>query len=436
MTEEPPLDEGTLELVSLADGVGPRAHDWRSQKTLRQIVDALRRRPPTAIARLAWDLDGTPLRGLAGLLKTEHFPGKVRVRATEPVMERVAWDFTTPLSAVVFDAKGAGRITYYTFTPHADTPWSPADPGSSEPCVVRFSVREAYVPMSLKQEEEQRSGKALPQPPFDLFSPAEFSRFVTHHGVVPLRVGLLAYTTKSRHVYDLDFVNNLLVRDHRGGRMSVSQRVVRSTRLYHSLDRFVARRTLPVVPNRILELLFETDGLSPSEVGKILEISRDLASASLDTLVARQKAILDRSRGIYLPLPQSFLAETEAAHGRHPHHAAPPAHHPAPSSPAPVAPRAPEPVTPAPAPVPTAPPTPRPEEPAPAPVTPPSPVPPVAPTPSKPATDGGETGNVKDSVEKILKLIESHPTCPVCGQEMPPDSTELVCPRCLQEMGG
>jgi hypothetical protein len=397
--EQTEAQDDNKDFLALASFAPPGVHDSYSQKSLRQILMAASQRSLPHIAKLRWELDGQRLSNLAELLAKKSLSGKIGLVFQQPVMERSSWEFTTPAAAIAFDARGAGRIVTFNFDPHSLTPWDLSDPGTVLTGVVRLSVREAYVPRSMKQEQEARKGNPPSPPPFDLFSMEELSLFVKAHGVVPLRMGVLMYTARARFAYDIDVVRGELVQDPRSGRFPVSSSVLRSSRLSHGLDRFVARHELSNVMNRVLELIFESNGLTPNEVAMVLQISQDIALSSLETLAARQLVVLEGKSRAYLPLPQAFLTESEAKmelkeEERRKAEAQMALH--------PVPPEVPRVRTPPP-------PTPKPE------VTP---------------------EELRESVGDLLEMVEAHPTCPLCGRRMTGPSRDLVCRECLKEMRG
>jgi hypothetical protein len=393
-----PPDDENKEYLALASFAPAGVHDAYSQKSLRQILMAASQRSLPHLAKVHWELDGERLPNITSILSKEGLKGKIGLVFQQPVMDRVAWEFTTPAAAIAFDPRGAGRIVTFHFDPHSLTPWDLSDPGTVQPGVVRMSVREAYIPRSMKQEQEARRGNPPPPPPFDLFSMEELSLFVRAHGVVPLRLGVLMYTARARYAYDIDVVRGELVQDARSGRFPVTSAVVRSSRLSHGLDRFVARHELSNVMNRVLELVFESNGLSPNEVSMVLQISEDIALSSLETLASRQLVVLDKRTQTYVPLPQAFLTESEAKMElKEEEKRQAEAKKKLLAPPEPPAPK--ESVR--------------------------------APTPAAPAAPPAD---LKDSIEKLLDMVESHPTCPLCGRRMSGQSRDLVCRECLKEM--
>jgi hypothetical protein len=384
------------DFLALASFSPAGVHDAYSQKNLRQILMAASQRSLPHIAKVRWEFEGQRMSNLGELLAKRSLKGKIGLVFQQPVMERSSWEFTTPAAAIAFDTRGAGRIVTFNFDPHSLTPWDLSDPGTVYTGVVRLSVREAYIPRSMKQEQEARRGNPPPSPPFDLFSMEELSLFVQAHGVVPLRVGVMMYTARARFAYDIDVIRGELVQDPRSGRFPVAGVVVRSSRVSHGLDRFVARHELSNVMNRVLELIFESNGLTPNEVAMVLQISEDIAHSSLETLAARQLIVLDQKTRGYLPLPQAFLSEVEAKMELKEEEKRRAEALNAKLEP-PEIPRAPLP-------------------------------------PPTQVTHSVTPSELKESVGDLLDMVEAHPTCPLCGRRMTGPSRDLVCRECLKEM--
>ncbi len=345
------------------------AHDGYSQKNFRKTLFDYAQRLPPFIARVRWTADGRSVRSLAQLLSENTPPERVSLVFYEPKPDPQVWEFTTPTALVDLDSAGSGRVVSFRYNPHALSPWDPHDPGTEEPCVVRLSFRESYVPRSIHQETETNAGRPPPPPPFELFSIADMSRFVHSTGVVPFRVALHLYTSRTRLRYELDLLHNLLLADPRAGRFSTEDRVERSSRICHGLDRFVARGALPLLPRRVLELLFESKGLSVQDVSVVLSVSQELAKASLESLVGRQFAAFDQRTQIYTPLPQVFLTRAEAEREQ------------------------------------------RDEE--------------------ERRKRGPRAEALRASVQELLAEVESKASCPLCGGPLTPGSPELLCDDCM-----
>lgn len=344
-------------------------HDGFSQKNFRRSLYEYAQRSPAYIARIRWNADGKPVHSLAALLRQENPPEKMIILFYEPKQDPQAWEFTTPMAFVAFDAQGGGRALTFRYDAHSTTPWDPHDTGTEEPCVVRLSFRESYIPRSIRQETEANQGRPPTPPPFELFSIAEMQRFVHATGVVPFRVALHLYTSRTRLRYELDLTHNMVLPDPRSGRFSIEDRVERSSRICHGLDRYVARGALPLLPRRVLELLFESRGLSTPDVSVILGVAPELAKASLESLVGRQLAALDTRSQTFLPLPQVFLTRAEAEREQ------------------------------------------RDEE--------------------ERKKKGPQSAKLRESVTELLREVESKAVCPLCEGPLTPGSPELLCDDCL-----
>ena len=354
---------------TLASFAPREVHDGFSQKNFRKSLFDYAQRTPSHIARIRWTADGHPVRSFAHILAQKGPPERMQVIVYEPRPDPQVWEFTTPTAFVDFDSQGSGRVVTFRYDPRSVSPWDPHDPGTEESCVVRLSARESYIPRSIQQETETNEGRPPPPPPFELFSIVDFTRFVQSTGVVPFRIALHLYTSRTRLRYELDLLHNLLLADPRAGRFSLEDRVERSSRICHGLDRFVARGGLPLLPRRVLELLFESRGLSVQDVAVILSVSPELARASLESLVGRQFAALDARTQVFIPLPQVFLTRAEAEREQ------------------------------------------RDEE--------------------ERRRRGPKAETLRASVQELLNEVEAKAGCPLCGGPMTPGSSELLCDDCM-----
>ncbi len=398
----PPL----AEFETLGRFAPPRVHDGFSQTNLRRRLAEYTLRSVSPAAHVVLRLDGAEQPSWVPLFLGARPPRKIGLGFHRHTGSPETWEFVPPPSALAFTPGGSGVIMTLDFDPTSLDPWRHADRGVQETCLVRISLRECYVPRSIRQEQGARSETLPTAAPGELFTPGEFVEFVRTTGIVPFQVALLAYTSETRYRYEIDLVHNVLLKDPRAGKMPLSSFEPRPVRLLHGLDRTVARGDLPLLPRRILETLFESQGLNVVEAATIFGVSPDLAEGSLRTLVARGYATWDPGGETYRVLPFAVLSEEEARQQM-----AEEVHAGGPETQAPER---------------GSPPAPAPDE------GPPlaTPSPPAAPSPLRPeGEEGGAPGPVGTGEPPASN-------CPLCGGLLPdPDSLRLICPSCERKVG-
>jgi hypothetical protein len=291
-------------------------HEAYSQKLLRRSLWDLGHRQPRSLGRLRWEANGRRYGNFAQLLLEPEAAPEVTVHFIDTRRESGAYEFNPPSTSITFRLDGHGTGI---FLPLGDRTREQVDMDAApdrEEGVVRFALREAFVPRPLSHEQATQEGNPPPPLPFGLFSWRNLHHFTRRHGVVPYRLELLLYLPETRVRYELDLLSNRLLQDPRTGRLPLDLAAFRSTRLCAGFDRFVARLTLPLIPRRALEILFESRQISPQELASCLEISLELSRSALETLRAQGLAEMAGTPPVYLPVLESYLTPDEWARER------------------------------------------------------------------------------------------------------------------------
>jgi hypothetical protein len=191
------------------------------------------------------------------------------------------------------------------------------------------------------------------------------------HGVVPFQIALLVYLSEERIRFEIDLVGNQLLPDRRAGRLPVSRRIHRSSRVSHGVDAQVAKGGMALTNARALEVLADTHGLNDVEMAHVLGGVRELGRSALDALKSRHYASFDARLGLYRPRLDAFLPTGDRAK---------------PSEASPKLPPIPDPA-------------------------------------------------LRTSVSELLAAADARATCPLCGDVLPPGPRGILCANCQQEIG-
>ncbi len=293
------------ELQAFARRRSPGSHDAYSEAALERTVQEYLGHRPAPIAELSLEFDGRPVWSVFDALGDDAAPFvRGRISLATPPPDGTAWEWLVPFRSIDLNADGSVDL-------------APLEPGPARRAIGRFALRELYVPRS-RLEEEAGDPVAAARGRIDrLLTLPEVAELVRTAGVVPLSATLLVYRSDDRVRFDLDLVSGSLLRDRRAGRLALSRRVRRPPRLAYALDGLVARGELSAYNARALEVLSETHGLSPLELGQVLGSVREFAASALDALAARGLASLDRRTGVYRPrfdpiLPRATAPRDEA----------------------------------------------------------------------------------------------------------------------------
>ena len=209
----------------------------------------------------------------------------------DPVPGGPAWEWTYPVRRLVFAADGSAEV-------------HPMDGGPPVRAIARLLRRDYYLPQPESAAKAGTDPDRDPRPGLLPIAPAV--QLMRKVGFVPFAVALLLYTPDERLRLELDLIDSALLKDPRAGRLPLTRRVRRTSRVAHDVDAYIARGEIAVRNARVLEVLSESHGLSPLEVTEIFGGVREFGTSALRTLAARGLATLDRSTGVYRPRFDAF----------------------------------------------------------------------------------------------------------------------------------
>ena len=284
------------ELQQFAKSRAGARHDAFSAQALSRAVAEYAVRRRTAIASFRVSVDGRAFPSVfAALADPETTFADAELTLTDAPADPKVWEWLRPIQSLHFLSDGAVEVLV------------PGRPGRPERAIGRLLLREHYVP---RPESEMTGGgvsAASGGLPSQLESLKDSVAFARAHGVVVFSVAVLLYFADQRVRYELDLLTDTLLRDPRAGRLPVSTRVHRSSRLAYSVDRFLAEGELPVYSARALEALVETHGVTPLDIAPVLGGVREYGASALQGLAARDLATFDRRTGVYRPRFDAFL---------------------------------------------------------------------------------------------------------------------------------
>ncbi|MCI4325161.1 MAG: hypothetical protein L3K00_04675 [Thermoplasmata archaeon] len=246
------------------------------------------------IAKFQFLQEGGEPKGLFAAIGDPRFDfGKATLQLIDPPPAGPAWEFLRPFSRMVFASDGSADVY--------DLDGAHATRG-----IVRVLLREHYAP-----PVEGRAPKALRAATRALATPQRAVEYARQTGVAPFSIVLLLYFSEERIRYELDVLEDRLLRDIRAGRFPLSRRVRRPPRVSYGVDSYIARGGLPVVSSRVLEVVTETHGTSAVELAPVFGGARELVQTTLHGLAARRLASFDRRTGLFRPRLETFLPEGE-----------------------------------------------------------------------------------------------------------------------------
>jgi hypothetical protein len=283
------------ELDRLAHQLAGDRHDPFSERALVRSYEEYLARRRTPLAPIRLRVDGRDYSNfyefLADPLVTGH---SAEIRLDPPPGPGAPWEFLRPFSQMVFAEDGSALV-------------HPIGEGTPERAIVRFLLREHYLPRTEAEEDRGASGGSRVGLPTQSRSLAEAIQACRLSGLIPFSVAVLTYFPEERVPYEMDFVRGLALTDPRAGRLAAQRRVHRTARISWGVDRTVSRGDMPLLATRCLQVLVESHGLTAVEMAHVFGGVRELVDSALQGLAARGFVTFDRRTGVYRPRLDAFL---------------------------------------------------------------------------------------------------------------------------------
>lgn len=270
-------------------------HDAYSARALGRVYEEFLGRRRTTVAPIAFSVDGKNFPDFYALLAEApeaYDSGELRI--DPPAPDGPAWQFLRPFDRIVLRRDGSAEL-------HRGPSGAPTR------VIVRFLLREHYLPRSRAEEDRAAGGGARVELGGFIGTLGQSLGACRQRALLPFSVAVLLYFPDERIRYELDLVRSALLSDPRAGRLSPSRRLRRTARVGWGVDRAVGRGDLPLFAARCLEVLSESPGLTAIELAHVLGGVRELVDSALQGLVARQLVTFDRRTGVYRPRLEAFV---------------------------------------------------------------------------------------------------------------------------------
>lgn len=217
-----------------------------------------------------------------------------------------AWEYDTPTRLIKIDEKGRGGIMMFPVDPFVLNKWNPDQKPTIAEAMFRAYLPYYYSPESIKSHTKKVDDKFL-VPPKPLCAPYELWKDIRKKGIVPFQFNICAYTKEIRYKYRLNLLNSTLLKDFRDNRIPIANRIIRSSLDSFSLDKILSTQELPVIPKRVLQIIFELNEAMVSDVEIGLGITEKMAKDSISSLVKRGYVI-----SLGKPPQQAYIINLDA----------------------------------------------------------------------------------------------------------------------------
>ncbi len=271
--------------------LGPESEiDDYSLKEMRKYVKSHIQAERPYLSEVAFLINGKHYEHLYDALISESDFREVDIRFLKPKLDEI-WDFDAPTKTIKLIKGGFGGIAFFNYDPKALDKWAKAGELIEKKAMIRAFPVDFFIPRSIAT-----MSKYISEDPPDVLIPELWTmetmlEEVRAVGALPVTIRICAYTKEERFAYDIDILQNRLLRDFRAGKVPPTRRMRRSPEEYFYFDKIYASLNMGHLPKAIFETIFESEGLTASDITHFFRITTEMAVNNLKAL--KKRGLLD-----------------------------------------------------------------------------------------------------------------------------------------------
>ncbi len=297
--EENVLSEGNygptmldpLELCQAILHLGPEEEvDLHAEKEMKRHYLEYRASQKKHLAALAYMVNGKEYGSLLDALLREASLENLGIRFLKPDLKE-NWDFNTPTKTLVLMGNGTGVLERFSYDSFRLDKWDRQQQIQRDNVMIRGFISKFYYPQSIITESEDplAGPKRMYVPKLMMLE--DMWKRIRSTGMVPFEIRVCAYTKTARHIYDLDLVNNAMIKDFRGGQAPLRNKAERGIIDYLNFDTVLASTDMKDVVKRAFINLFESEFTTAPDLAHSMHITPQMAGNALTAIVTRGLAV-------------------------------------------------------------------------------------------------------------------------------------------------
>ncbi|MDD4307995.1 MAG: hypothetical protein PHU53_04215 [Thermoplasmata archaeon] len=276
-----------LELCQAILHLGPEEEvDLHAEKELKRHFYEYNASQKKALASLSFMINGKEYDSLLEAIRDEEHLENAGIRFLRPDLKE-NWDFNTPAKTLVLLEKGMGWLERFSYDPYSLDKWDRNQQIQRENVMIRGFLARFYYPQSIITEsEDPLAGPGRPYIP-KLTMLEDLWTHVRESGMVPFEIRVCAYTKTARYTYDLDLINNTMLKDFRGGQSPLRNLAKRTMIDYLNFDTVLAATDMKDLVKRAFINLFESEFATAPDIAYSMHITNQNATNALNAIVSR-----------------------------------------------------------------------------------------------------------------------------------------------------
>jgi hypothetical protein len=260
--------------------------DLHAEKELRRHYFEYGAAQKKTLAGTAYMVNGREYNSLLEAMGSEESLESAGIRFIKPDLAE-NWDFNTPTRTLVLMGKGMGVLERFSYDSFRLDKWDKHQQIQRDNVMIRGFLTRFYYPQSIITEsEDPLAGPKRPYIP-KLVLLEDLWNHIRSTGMVPFEMRVCAYTKTARYIYDIDMINNTMLKDFRGGQAPLRNQAKRTIIDYLNFDMVLASTDMKDIVKRAFINLFESEYATASDLAYSMHITSQMAANALTALVTR-----------------------------------------------------------------------------------------------------------------------------------------------------
>ncbi|MFO7619136.1 MAG: hypothetical protein R6W91_05720 [Thermoplasmata archaeon] len=264
--------------------------DLHAENELRRTFYEYQAAQKKPLACVTYMVNGREYSSLLEAMHREEALENLGIRFLKPDLKE-NWDFNTPTKTLVLLGKGMGALERFSYDSFKLDKWDMHQHLQRDNIMIRGFPTWLYYPQSIKTKS--RDPLAAPVRPYipKLVMLEKFWGHVRENGMVPFELRVCAYTKSARYTYDIDLINNAMLKDFRGGQAPLRNLAQRGIVDYLNFDMVLASTDMKDMVKRAFINLFEMEYATAFDIAHSMHITNQMAANALNAIVSRGFAI-------------------------------------------------------------------------------------------------------------------------------------------------
>ncbi len=260
--------------------------DFHAEKQLKTSLYEYRSVKKVPLAAVRFVVNGEKVKSLLDAMVEFEELKTLEVQFFKPRLKE-NWDYNQPTKSLILIGQGLGGVQTFGYDAFKLKKWDTSQSINREKVMIRCFISKFYFPRSIKTKSANiHDGHVRPYVP-ELMTLERLWEEIRQTGVVPFQLHISAYKPTSRYNYELDLVNNTLLKDFRGGTMPLRDRKVRGSIEHFNFDMILATTEMKDLVKRVFITLFDVKELTAADIALSFGVTDTMAKNSLDAIVSR-----------------------------------------------------------------------------------------------------------------------------------------------------